>query len=582
MPAQETIYKIFIASPSGLNTERKAFAEIIDEYNKSDAQHRGVSFRAVGWEDTLPSMGRPQKLINEELEQCDFFILLLHNRWGSNPGKNLQNATSGTEEEFRLARKCYDNENAHMKQIVCAFKSVCPEQLADPGKQLEKVLEFKKELEESKELLYSSFFSVDEFKSIIRKQLGRWLLNHENEAKRDEKIQNDPPIVPKIMISMYEEEIIVTTAKKDAEEIIKKAWELAENGKLTEAEIEFSKAIIYKPNPYKLLNYARFLKDIGQLDKSLMMLNEVLKDSKINDKDKSSTFSLKGKILGTRGNFEEAKVMHEKSLEINKSLGLHERMNDNYSNIGDIMKICGDLDEADIVFKKGLKISKENNFIKGIASQYSNLGNVLAKRGDLESAEVKYGKSLKIYKELDNSKGVATVFLNLGILKKDKGNFLESKEMYEKSLAVFEKIGNLKGIATVYGNLGNMLRNKGDTEESKIMCKKSLEINKKLNYLQGMAANYGNLGMIYILNKKYEEAELYCRKALDINAKIGRVEGVSKQYGNLGDIKKLLRDYDGAEKMYKKSLAISQSKGYSMITDVTLKNLEELEKLRNK
>ena len=73
--------------------------------------HRGVVFQALGWENTLPGVGRPQDIINKELMQCDYFILLLHDRWGSSPGFNKKDASSGTEEEYLIALDCYETVN---------------------------------------------------------------------------------------------------------------------------------------------------------------------------------------------------------------------------------------------------------------------------------------------------------------------------------------------------------------------------------------------------------------------------------------------------------------------------------------
>jgi len=171
-------YKIFIASPSGLEEERKAFAALIEEYNKDEAMHREVIFQAVGWEETLSGMGRPQSLINEELRKCDYFVLLLHDRWGSFPGKNDKAATSGTEEEYIISLDCYKSKQHPMRQLICFFKSVPPNQLADPGKELQKVLDFKKKLETKKSLLYSTFSSLSEFNQLLRKNLSSGTLRN--------------------------------------------------------------------------------------------------------------------------------------------------------------------------------------------------------------------------------------------------------------------------------------------------------------------------------------------------------------------------------------------------------------------
>ena len=52
-------YRIFFASPGGLQKERLAFRDIITEYNQLESGQRGIHFVAVGWEDTQPAeLGR--------------------------------------------------------------------------------------------------------------------------------------------------------------------------------------------------------------------------------------------------------------------------------------------------------------------------------------------------------------------------------------------------------------------------------------------------------------------------------------------------------------------------------------------
>ena len=57
--------------------------DVIEKYNSEDAIRRGVVFIPVGWELTLGGLGRPQAIINQDLEECDAFVLVLHDRWGS-------------------------------------------------------------------------------------------------------------------------------------------------------------------------------------------------------------------------------------------------------------------------------------------------------------------------------------------------------------------------------------------------------------------------------------------------------------------------------------------------------------------
>jgi hypothetical protein len=72
-----TAYRVFIASPGGLEKERQTFREVVNRYNEVDAVQRGLLFIPTGWEDTLGGMGRPQAIINEDLRACDYCVLLL-------------------------------------------------------------------------------------------------------------------------------------------------------------------------------------------------------------------------------------------------------------------------------------------------------------------------------------------------------------------------------------------------------------------------------------------------------------------------------------------------------------------------
>ncbi|MGH8512207.1 MAG: hypothetical protein ACREU8_12730 [Gammaproteobacteria bacterium] len=87
MPDDLKGYRVFKASPSGLSEVRRSFREVIVACNEGDAIHRGAVFIPVGWEDTLPGMGRAQSLINEDVRKCDYFVLVLWNRCGTPPAK---------------------------------------------------------------------------------------------------------------------------------------------------------------------------------------------------------------------------------------------------------------------------------------------------------------------------------------------------------------------------------------------------------------------------------------------------------------------------------------------------------------
>ena len=155
--------------------------------------------------------------------------------WESDPGVNDNKATSGTEEEYLIAVECFKSDKFPMRQIVCLFKSVPENQMADPGPQLLKVLEFRKRLEDEKQLLYSIFSTTREFRSIIRTNLASWMKEAYIDLERkpiesSHHVNSKSDTRPDLL---YKIEIVVDNRSK---KILERAWELFNSGKLTEAE----------------------------------------------------------------------------------------------------------------------------------------------------------------------------------------------------------------------------------------------------------------------------------------------------------------------------------------------------------
>ena len=178
MPEDIILYRVFIAAPRGLDDERQTFARVLNTYSRAEGIDRQALFLPIGWEDTLAGVGRPQSLINEDLDRCDYFVLILHDRWGTPPGGVLQ-YTSGTQEEFRRAMMQVDDPKCRLQKIVVLFKHIQEERYPDPGEQLQKVLAFKTELERSRNLLYSTFAEPRELEELLRRHLADWLRQHD-------------------------------------------------------------------------------------------------------------------------------------------------------------------------------------------------------------------------------------------------------------------------------------------------------------------------------------------------------------------------------------------------------------------
>jgi hypothetical protein len=189
------IIKVFLASPGDLPEERRAAKAAVDEINKLWSDTLGYQVDLIGWEDTVSRFGRPQALINQELDRCELFIGMMWKKWGTPPTLSGP-FTSGFEEEFELSVRKRRKEGK--PEISLLFKEVEADRLNDPGDELKKVLSFKDKIIAEKEILFETFKDPAQLESKIRacvtKYLQNLLVEEANKASGASQVQ--PPSQP--------------------------------------------------------------------------------------------------------------------------------------------------------------------------------------------------------------------------------------------------------------------------------------------------------------------------------------------------------------------------------------------------
>lgn len=167
-----SVLRIFLASPSDLQEERKITQDVVNRLNTTIGRNLGVMVELRGWEDTLPSRRRPQGAINDDLRDCDFFLGLVWRRWGTPPGGE-NDYDSGFEEEYNFA--CQLHDQGEMEEVAVYFKDLEEAIKRDPGDQASKVIEFRKSVEQSREILFDTFQSKDDWERKLLDNLTAYL-----------------------------------------------------------------------------------------------------------------------------------------------------------------------------------------------------------------------------------------------------------------------------------------------------------------------------------------------------------------------------------------------------------------------
>lgn len=182
MATQLIAYHVFISSPAGLEGERSAFHRVLSAFNQTEGLLRGIQFLPVGWEKTLAGMGRPQDSLKQELEETDFMVVILPDRWGTPTERGQYH--SGVEEEFKLATRLLGKKEHPMKDIAVFFKELKPTKLSDTSIQLKHVHSFRQRLEQVK-LLYQTYTDEESFMSKLTRLLHAWSVRPEERNRME-------------------------------------------------------------------------------------------------------------------------------------------------------------------------------------------------------------------------------------------------------------------------------------------------------------------------------------------------------------------------------------------------------------
>jgi len=172
--------RVFLASPSGLQSEREHFKKVVWEFNEKRAIPADHVFIPVMFEQIPGGAEQAQKRINRRIEDCDYCVAMFWNDLGSPPEVDSPDGSASvTDGEYRKALELI--KQGSMKEAVMLFKDIPQFQLDDPGDKLNRFLEYKKE--QQKACSYEEFGNNAALKEIIDRLFYDWLLKIAGIAK---------------------------------------------------------------------------------------------------------------------------------------------------------------------------------------------------------------------------------------------------------------------------------------------------------------------------------------------------------------------------------------------------------------
>jgi tetratricopeptide (TPR) repeat protein len=560
MPSTVDVYKLFIASPGGLDPERWAIRDEVAAFNDTSGRELGLRFDVTGWEDVSGGMRRAQELINRLLEQCDYMILILGSRWGTAPAHGAR-FSSGTEEEFSLARECIDRETSPMTDILVLFKGVPEEQLRDPGPQLSAVLDFKQKLEDSKEALFKTFDDPELLRREVSLRLRSWA--REREAGAPAAVLPRHPsgtlTAPGAGVAA-----IGATALLAAE-----AFEAG--GLMTQAEAAYAEAIA-DADLESLEKYARFLRRTGRLTRSLEINERILSQLAISD-DPFGTAALRARILTSIG------IVHRKLGDLRRSrYKLHEAVQTAkqggdaardglayaLDNLGITASQAGDNAEALECFQQALAIRGDT---AGRALTLTNLARLHRRSGSIEDAKTALAEAMGVLECLDDRPGLAAAHSTMGEILEQEGKLADAERSFRASLANNEASGRPDTIAMSLNQLGRTLMRRGDLAAAERCAERSLRENESISNREGIVQSTRLLGTVLGRTDRTAMAVTLLQDAAGAYGSIGNRPGEAWARFHLAEVLHRIGDDAGAYEALAAARSLVQTSGDARLRD---------------
>jgi tetratricopeptide (TPR) repeat protein len=539
MPQKVEAYSVFIASPSGLDDDRTAVRDEIMKFNQTFLHDFSTIFSARGWEDVPGGAHRPQELINGELQRCDYMILILGSRWGSSPAKG--NAfTSGTEEEFYLARDCIGRSDSPMTDILVLFKGVPEAQLCDPGKQLRRVIAFKSQLEESKQLLYRTFDDLDDLRGEVSRRLVAWA--------RERRLGEGESAARRLEGAPFQRAINGEAGTVDEVEAGPSALAAAEayeaRGLMTQAEAAYAKAIAGNEIA-SLEKYARFLRRTGRLSKSLEMNRRIL--SQLASENVGETIPERARILTNIG------ITERNQGELRKATySLHEAVQTArqawpqapealayaLDNLGITYIRAGDNSQAADCFQEALSLRTASGDDAGRAKTLLNLARLHMRAGEVEAARQVCEEAIAVLEPLQDRARLAEAHAAMGEIYYSGEDYVNAESSYRMALQLNRELGRPAKIAITLNQLARALMERGELESAERFAQESLDENDRTSNREGVVSSTHLLGRILGRTRREQMAVGLLEKAVDEYREIGNPSGEAWALMHLADVKR--------------------------------------------
>lgn len=439
--------QVFLASPGGLGPERLACREVFRAHNESDALETKSFFFVHAWEDVSGGVGRAQGRINPLMDECDYTIVIFHDRWGSPPATGGK-YTSGTEEEFYRAIEMLGDVTKSMRDLLVLFKDVDAERMRDPGADLQKVLDFRTLLEQpnNRGLMFETFDSVESLRHKIARKMREWA-----------KESGEKHVVEVSLVKSSGESR--SLENMDLQQVLESAREFTEQELYTQAEACYAAASVGN-DPKILLEFGQFMRRRGRSERAMELNRRVVEDVYLLTSSDRGSAAFRVRAM---------------------------------TNIGVLQRQLGEIGPSLETLAEAVRTAEviADPIPNELCYALDNYGHSLLRTGAIEPARRQFERSRGIRTETGTREEKAQAAINLGRLLLDQG-------LYDDCLAYFAEALSLLGVESDGHLRANALCGKSEAliragahESALPLLGEAFQINEALSNKKGVGIVLG-------------------------------------------------------------------------------------------
>src|ERR1041385_6176644 len=272
------LIRIYLASSPDLKEERRLFLEVLQELNDTTGAERNVVFQMVN----LDPFGLGAEIRRDaQIANSDLFVLMLGKSWEEH--SPVRQETNSIERQFRFAQSAFEHNG--QPRLLIYFRSVLPYMMADPGVQLQQIIQFRDAIEASRTQPFTIYDHPLQWRAIFRSHLSRWLNNPQADLGYLPAYVFPRQVNNSLSIRLRDEfESGASPDQRRAVDYAIKALDLLDEGRFTAAEEHFSRALDMDDGPEILHSFGVYLQRIGSLDRAERIFQRLLTQS-LSDED---------------------------------------------------------------------------------------------------------------------------------------------------------------------------------------------------------------------------------------------------------------------------------------------------------